>query len=81
MGDPQFNSKYCQITHLHNFYDICEAEGITTVYNTGDIDEGEEMRTGHKYECYNQGADDHVDEIVKNYPRRKGITTEFIRKP
>jgi len=78
MGDPQFNSKYCQITHLHDYYDICEKEGIKTVYNTGDIDEGEEMRVGHKYECYNQGADDHIEEIVKNYPKREGIVTEFI---
>jgi len=78
MGDPQFNSKYVQITHLHNFYDICAEEGITTVYNTGDIDDGEEMRMGHKYECYNQGADDHIKEIIKNYPKREGITTEFI---
>jgi biotin operon repressor len=78
MGDPQFNSKYCQITHLHDYYDICQKEGIKTVYNTGDIDEGEEMRVGHKYECYNQGADDHIEEIVKNYPKREGIVTEFI---
>jgi len=78
MGDTHFNSKYCQITHLHDFYDICQREGIEKIYNTGDIDEGEEMRTGHKYECYSQGADDHIAEIVKNYPQRDGIVTEFI---
>lgn len=77
-GDNQHNSKYTQITHLHDFYDICESEGIETVYHTGDIDEGEEMRVGHKYECYTQGADDHVREIVNTYPKRKGIKTEFI---
>lgn len=78
MGDTQFNSKYVQITYLNKFYDICESEGIKTVYHTGDIDDGEEMRMGHKYECYTQGADDHIKEIVKNYPYRKGITTKFI---
>ena len=78
MGDTQINSKYTQITHLHTLYDFYASEGIETVYMTGDIDEGEEMRPGHKYECYNQGADDHVDEIVRVYPARKGITTEFI---
>lgn len=77
-GDKQFNSKYIQLTYLHDFYDLLEREGITTVYDTGDIDEGEEMRQGHKYECYTQGADDHVKEIVKNHPRRKGIVTKFI---
>lgn len=78
MGDTQINSKYTQITHLHKFYDICQQEGIDTIYHTGDMDEGEEMRMGHKYECYTQGVDDHIDEIVKVYPIRKGITTHFI---
>lgn len=78
MGDTQINSKYTQITHLHDFYDACAREGIATVYHTGDIDEGEQMRPGHQYECYTQGADDHVDEIIKVYPRRTGIQTDFI---
>lgn len=77
-GDNQFNSKYTQITYAHRLYDIYEAEGIKTVYHTGDMDEGEQMRPGHQYECYNQGADDHVEEIVKNYPRREGMKTYFI---
>lgn len=78
MGDTQINSKYTQLTHLHSLYDVYANEGITDVYHTGDIDEGEEMRIGHKYECYTQGADDHVSEIVRVYPERKGITTHFI---
>lgn len=77
-GDNQSSSKWTQWTHLHNFYDILEAKGIETVYHTGDIDEGEEMRVGHKYECYKQGADDHVDEIVQNYPCRNNMVTKFI---
>lgn len=78
MGDTQINSKYTQITHLHKFYDICHAEGIKDIYHTGDIDEGEQMRPGHQYECYTQGADDHVKEIVRVYPKKKGIKTYFI---
>lgn len=78
MGDTQINSKYTQLTHLHNFYDKCAAYGIDTVFHTGDIDEGEQMRVGHQYECYEQGADDHVAEIVRVYPYRKGIKTYFI---
>jgi hypothetical protein len=78
MGDTQINSKYTQITHLHKLYDIYQQEGIDTVYHTGDMDEGEEMRMGHKYECYTQGVDDHIDEIEKVYPQRKGIKTHFI---
>lgn len=77
-GDNQINSKYTQLTHAHTLYDIYEKEGIKVVYHTGDMDEGEDMRQGHKYECYSQGADDHVTEIVKNYPVRSGIETYFI---
>ena len=78
MGDTQINSKYTQLTHLHQFYDACVRHGITTVFHVGDLDEGEQMRPGHQYECYEQGADYHVDEIVRVYPRREGITTYFI---
>lgn len=78
MGDTQINSKYTQLTYLHDFYDVCYQRGIHDVYHTGDMDEGDQMRMGHQYECYTQGADDHVKEIVKNYPKRDGITTHFI---
>lgn len=78
MGDTQLGSKYTQLTHLHSFYDICEKEGIKDVYHTGDISEGLKMRTGHEYEVYTVSADEMIDDIVKNYPKRDGITTHFI---
>jgi hypothetical protein len=78
MGDTQINSKYTQLTYLHQFYNICGDRGIADVYHTGDIDEGEQMRVGHQYECYTQGADDHVEEIVNTYPLIKGTKTHFI---
>ena len=78
MGDTQINSKYTQLTYLHDFYDRCKLNGVHTVYHTGDIDEGEQMRIGHQYECYTQGADEHVNEIIRVYPKIEGITTKFI---
>lgn len=78
MGDTQINSKFTQLTYLHKFYEICRQEGITTIYHTGDLDEGEQMRIGHPYECYEQGFDDHVSEIVRVYPKVAGIQTQFI---
>lgn len=78
MGDTQFGSKYAQITHLHNFYDLCEKEGIKNVYHTGDITDGLKMRVGHEYELYEVSADEMRDDVVKNYPQRNGITTHFI---
>lgn len=78
ISDTHINSKYTQLTYLQKFYEICSRRGIEDVYNAGDIDEGEQMRTGHQYECYTQGADDHINEIVTNYPRIDGIMTHFI---
>lgn len=78
IGDTHFSSKYAQLTHLSNFYKVCAEMGVKDVYHTGDIDDGEQMRLGHQYECYAQGADDHVSEIVKNYPKYPGCKTHFI---
>ena len=78
VSDTHINSRYAQITLLHQAYDEMQRQGIECVYHCGDIDEGDQMRMGHQYECYNQGADDHVEEIVKNYPKRDGMKTYFI---
>lgn len=78
VSDTHIGSIYTQISSLHAMYDIFKKEGVKEVYHAGDIDEGEEMRVGHKYECYIQGADDHVDEICRVYPKREGVKTYFI---
>lgn len=78
IGDTQIGSKYTQLTHLHNFYDLCAREGIKTVYHTGDLIEGLKMRVGHEYEIYEVSADEMRDDVVANYPKREGITTHFI---
>jgi hypothetical protein len=78
LGDTQINSKYTQLTHLHTAYETFKREGIKIAYHTGDMDEGEQMRPGHQYECYCQGADDHVAEIVRVYPKEDGMETRYI---
>lgn len=78
IGDTQIGSKYTQLTYLHQFYDICEKEGITNVYHTGDVTDGLKMRPGHEYELYEISADEMREDVVKNYPKRDGITTHFI---
>lgn len=78
MGDTQMGSKYSQLTYLHEFYDLCAAEGVKDIYHTGDLVDGLKMRTGHEYELYTVSADDMRDDVIKNYPCRPGITTHFI---
>lgn len=78
MGDTQIGSKYTQLTYLHNFYDLCVQQGVKDVYHTGDLTDGLKMRPGHEYELYEVSADEMIDDVVKNYPIREGITTHFI---
>ena len=78
MGDTQLGCIDTQITHLHTLYDRYQSEGITQVYHTGDMTDGEKMRPGHEYELYVHGADAQVAHTVKTYPQRPGIVTDFI---
>lgn len=78
IGDTHMGSKYTQLTHLNNFYDICKAEGVKDIYHAGDVSDGIKMRPGHEYELYAVSTDDMVQDIIKNYPKRNGITTHFI---
>lgn len=78
MGDTQFGSKYAQMTYLHSFYDLCKEQGIKDVYHTGDITDGLKMRPGHEYELHEYSADGQLEDVIKNYPMREGITTHFI---
>ena len=78
IGDTQLGSKYAQISHLKNFYELCASEGIKDVYHTGDVTDGLKMHSGHEYELYKTSADDMVQDVIENYPRIEGITTHFI---
>ena len=78
MSDTHLGCIDTQITHLHALYDTYEYEGITQVYHTGDITDGEKMRPGHEYELYVHGADAQVAHTVDVYPMRHGIVTDFI---
>ena len=78
IGDTQLGSKYTQLTYLNDFYDTLEKLGIENVYHTGDITDGLKMRLGHEYELYAISADEQLTDVIKNYPKRDGITTHFI---
>lgn len=78
IGDTHLGCVDVQLTFLHHLYDIFQREGITKVYHTGDLTDGEKMRAGHEYEIYVHGADAQVDHAVKVYPNRPGIVTDFI---
>lgn len=79
VSDTHIGNKNCQMTFLNHAYDIFEELGITQVLHCGDISDGwYPNRSDQVYELFAHGADQQVDYIVKNYPRRDGITTDFI---
>lgn len=79
VADTHLGNRWEQTTHLHNIYDIFAGEGIKTVYHAGDITDGfYKSRPGHIYELHKIGADEQADYVVKVYPRRAGVVTEFI---
>lgn len=78
ISDTHIGSKWTQLSLLHEAYDTFEREGVKHVYHAGDITEGWKMRPGHEHECYIHGADAYVEEAVRVYPKKEGITTYFI---
>lgn len=78
ISDTHFGSKHQQLTLLNKMYDIFAQHEIANVYHSGDISEGIKMRPGHEQECFLHGADDIENYIIKNYPQRNGILTNFI---
>lgn len=79
IGDTHLGSEFSAEKELSNFYDICEARGVTEVYHTGDLNEGFKAQ---RFETFlgNKaiGFQDQLEYVVKNYPKRKDITTYFI---
>jgi predicted phosphodiesterase len=60
-------------------YDLFVKEGITDVFNSGDMTEGNgRIYRGQVYEMFNHGADGQRDYLIEKYPSRPGITTHCI---
>lgn len=78
VSDTHMCSKWQQLTHLNTMYDTFEEEGIGTIYHSGDITEGVNMRQGHEYEVFKHGVDEQSQYVVENYPQRKNVVTKFI---
>lgn len=79
VSDSHLCSNYQQLSHLHDFYDMCSDQGIKTILNAGDICAGNgKVYRGQNYDIFIHGADPVVDYIAKNYPHKKGIKTLAI---
>lgn len=78
IADTHLCSNHEMLTELNQYYDICVERGITDVYHAGDLLAGQGIFRGQEYEIHTFGADNQIDYVVENYPKREGITTHFI---
>lgn len=79
VSDTHLCSKYQQITFLNEAYDKFKELGIKKVYHCGDISDGfYKNRDQQIYEIFKFGVDEQAEYIIENYPKREGITTDFI---
>jgi len=78
VSDTHLGSTYQQLTHLNTAYDTFQREGITDVLHAGDVSEGISSRKNQINERFLHGADQIIEYILENYPRRKGIKTRFV---
>lgn len=74
--DAHLCSRYCRLDNLNTFFDICEREGVTTVFDCGNQLDGEARF--NKFDLEVHGMANQVDFWCRNWPKRKGITTYFI---
>lgn len=78
ISDPHLASKQEKLHELNEMYQTFKREGVSLVFNTGDISEGYGVYRGQEFEVKCAGQDEQVDYVVANYPKVEGIETYFI---
>lgn len=74
VADSHIGSKYARIDVLERIYDQFAAEGVERVYHCGNMIDG--FKAGvNDHDVVVAGMDDQIGLLVKEYPRRKGVTT------
>jgi hypothetical protein len=76
LGDNHLGSKHERLDVLNAAYDLYAAEGVTTVFNTGNWIEGEMRLNFHDVKVH--GLDAQVDYFLEHYPQRPGIVTYYV---
>lgn len=75
-SDNHFASKQSRHDVVEQLYDIFQEEGVDRAFNGGNYLEGE--RDFNRFELTVHGLDAQVEHLVKNFPRRPGITTYAV---
>lgn len=75
-SDNHLCSRYERLDILHALYDYFEREGISIVFNCGNMIDGEARFNTHDLNVH--GFDNQVKYFIENFPARSGIETQFI---
>ncbi len=78
IGDTHFWSKACNYEWVNKFYDELEKRWIKTVLHAWDIVDGYWVYKGQTFELSKLSMQDQMDDVVKNYPKKKWIDTYYI---
>jgi predicted phosphodiesterase len=78
VSDTHLGSKHEKLDELNTMYDQFKNEGVKVVFHCGDILDGTGVYQGQEFEVNQYGQQDQIDYVIKNYPKRQGITTVFI---
>ncbi len=78
VSDSHINSKFQQLTHLNNIYDIFTGEGIEAVLHAGDLSAGLRVYGGQAADIFNHTPEDQTEYIINKYPARDTIDTYGI---
>jgi hypothetical protein len=75
-GDKHLGNMHARLDVMHLTYELFKAEGIDTVYDTGNWIDGEARF--NKPELLVHGLDRQIDYWIDNHPKVDGITTYFV---
>ena len=78
VADKHMCSKYHALASMQEAYDIYEKEGVKHVFDAGDLTDGYMVYKGQLDDLVAWGEPAQREYVVKNHPKRKGITTHVI---
>lgn len=78
ISDTHLSSKFERLDALEAMYDRFDREGIKLVFHCGDLTDGFGVYKGQEFELKHLGQEDQINHVIRNYPKRSGITTVVI---
>lgn len=75
-ADNHLGSKYARMDVLNALFDIYEKEGVDTVYQCGNMIDGEARF--NKFDLIAHGIDHQIKYFAENWPKRKGVRTLMV---